>query len=775
MTTSLLTPESDSSRSPKLSENRRHQVIRSILFLIALILITLGSVPPRPSPERLLNEKVGEPATRTVLAPFPLKIIDQQETDRLRQEAREKVPPTFTRQVEMIEQAQTNWRSLVQAALDENRTLSAGAKLTEASESARKTLRSLTRADADLLRRKLNDPLWREAVLTKALQVLEENEILTDVSLVEKETSDTKNSILWRLAEPDGSLKDRISWVSIRSVTQQRELFSRSLLDSDFAGEEKARNLATVLSQYLIDATLSYDRTATEREISLALANIGSVSLEFKQNQILVMRGELVTPTQKLALLEMGKRMESRLGEFLGRIILVFGILLVLFGYLKRIHKEIYSNLPRLTAYLLEITLIAWSSFIVAWGVEFDAVQTSEESISQVGLLVPIAAIGILVTLLENSRLALFSVILCTFLVGIQFNWGFDILLVLVISGIISVFHVTGVHRRSQVYLACPWIFGSGLLLILGIHLVMYPSIEAFSHYASRILWGSLWLALNSFASVGIALLVLPILEDILGITTVFKLREISTYHPLLRQLEEKAPGTYYHSLNVSALAESAAAAIGANALLVKVASYYHDIGKMEKPTYFTENQFSDEDNRKHSKISPHMSCLIIRNHIKLGLELAREHRLPEAIIPFISEHQGTTLLSYFYDRAREEDPHGVVSPNDFRYPGPKPQTIESAIVMMADSIEAASRSMKLVSEQEIRVFVKRMINDKMLDGQFDECNLNFRQIKILTESFTRTLRTMMHRRIAYPSTPEVNLSPNTIREDKVKPLFNRS
>jgi hypothetical protein len=311
-------------------------------------------------------------------------------------------------------------------------------------------------------------------------------------------------------------------------------------------------------------------------------------------------------------------------------------------------------------------------------------------------------------------------------------------------------------------------------MLLFGVQLVMYPSMEAFTHYADNLFWGVLWLGVNGLCSVGLALLLLPILEDLLGITTVFKLREISTYHPLLRQLEEKAPGTYYHSLNVSALAESAAAAIGANALLVKVASYYHDIGKMEKPTYFTENQFTEEDRRKHSKISPHMSCLIIRNHVKLGLEMARDNRLPEAILPFIAEHHGTTLLSYFYDQARTEDPHGTVSAADFRYPGPKPQTIESGIVMLADTIEAASRSMKLVGEGEIRVFVKRIINEKMLDGQFDECNLTFRQMKILSDSFTRTLRTMMHRRIAYPSMPEVNLSPGATRQDKVQPLFNR-
>ncbi len=775
MTTSPHPSDTDSSRPRKGLEVKWNALVRALMFMGALFLITIASVPPRPSPERLLNEKIGEPATRTVLSPFPLKIVDQQETDRVRREMRENIPPTYRRLPEMENQPQLNWRALVQVALDQDRALASEGKLTTATESARHAVRSLSRNDTELLRKKMSDSAWREEVLGKLVKVYKDNDLLFDVSRVPKERAESKqNAIQWRLRELDGSLKDRVSWVTIQSVTQQREFWAQEL-EKAFSGvEAKPKTLAVTLAKYLISPTLEYDNAAVDAEVRVALAKIHSVSMEYKQNQIITMRGELVTLNQKLALLEMGKRMESRLGEFLGRIVLVFSILLILYGYLKRVHKDLYQNLPRLAAYLLEVSMISWTGFIVAWGVEFDAFQATEGSISQVGLMVPIAAIGILVTLLESSRLALFSVIFCTFLVGIQFNWGFEILLVLVLSGIVSVFHVIGITRRSQVYLAFPWILGTGSLLLLGVHLVMYPSMEAFTHYTNNLFWGVLLLGVNGLCSVCIALLLLPFLEDLLGITTVFKLREISTYHPLLRQLEEKAPGTYYHSLNVSSLAESAAAAIGADALLVKVASYYHDIGKMEKPTYFTENQFTEEDRRKHSKISPHMSCLIIRNHVKLGQELARENRLPESIIPFIAEHHGTTLLSYFYDQARSEDPHGTVSAADFRYSGPKPQTIESAIVMLADTVEAASRSMKLVGEGEIRVFVKRVINDKMLDGQFDECNLTFRQMKLLSDSFTRTLRTMMHRRIAYPSMPEVNLSPGSTRQDKVQPLFNR-
>jgi putative nucleotidyltransferase with HDIG domain len=524
------------------------------------------------------------------------------------------------------------------------------------------------------------------------------------------------------------------------------------------------------LANFFVVPTIEQDYIATTRDKQLASASVSSVSIEVKQGTALIRQGNQVTEEQMRTLVALRQQRESRLGEVAGRAILVFAILWILCGYLQRYNRDLLEDIPRLAALLGQIAFVVWTGFLVSWGVE-----ALEGVNSPVGYLVPVAAVGILVTLLESSRLGIFSVLLTTVLVGLQTYWDFTILVVLALTGIIAVYHATGASIRSQIYLAWPWIVVPGIVMSTGVHLVANPSWQAFTSTLTPFFWGWFWLALNGFLSVGISLLLLPLLEDVLGVTTEFKLRELSVSHPLLRRLEEVAPGTYYHSLNVSVLAEAAAAAIGANALLVKVAAYYHDIGKVEKPAYFGENQFTEEDKKKHSKISPHMSCLIIRNHVKIGLEMAREYKLPEAILPFIAEHHGTTLISYFYDTARAEDPHGTVTEGDFRYTGPKPQTIEEAVMMLADTIEAASRSMKLVGEGEIRVFVKRMINDKMIDGQFDECPLTFKELRILSESFTRTLRSMMHRRIAYPSTPEVELHPKSGQEQNVQPLFGGS
>jgi putative nucleotidyltransferase with HDIG domain len=228
--------------------------------------------------------------------------------------------------------------------------------------------------------------------------------------------------------------------------------------------------------------------------------------------------------------------------------------------------------------------------------------------------------------------------------------------------------------------------------------------------------------------------------------------------HPLLRRMEEEAPGTLQHTLNVAKLAESAATAIGVNYLLVRAGCMFHDIGKMSKPEYFTENQVTPEDRRRHDDLRPQMSTLIIRNHVKEGIELARQYKLPRVVADFIPEHHGTSLISYFYNKALKAfaagDLKDPVREEDYRYTGPKPQTIESAIVMLADTVEAtatAKLSAKTVREDDIELLVRNAITEKFNDGQFDDCNLTLRDLNIIRESFVKTLRSRFHTRIDYP------------------------
>lgn len=748
---------------------------RWMIFLVAWILITVAGLTPRPHLEKLDDIQVGEPSPRTVIAPFTYKIEDQGETERLRSEAEKTVPRTFQRIGGVVEGANDKWRALMEIAQFRSNGLWPNEdQISEASQAAKTFWLGLTKEQQNLLSQMAKDPAWAEAVKIRLIRSLMEDDILLsqeELRMLQPAGAGAA-PVPWNLKKLDGTLEYNASGSAVLSVTTAQRIVSGNLSKLNFENNPVAEKLSDELARAFIQPTLRLDQVRTRDDRLAARALIPSVSITVKQNQNIVRKGEEVSRDEYAALLELSTKKQSRLGEVTGRGLLLALVLGLFFGFLKRFEKNLYQDLPRMATLFGLTALIVWIGFATAWVTE-NYVGTGVP----VEYVVPVAAIGILVTFLENSRLGIFSVVLATLLLGAQFHWDFSSLLLIGVTGVLAAYQVSGVDRRSQIYMACPWIFGPGLLMAIANHLIENPSYVAFAGNISPLLWGALCLFINGILSVMLVFLLLPLLEDLLGVTTEFKLREISIYHPLLRQLEEKAPGTYYHSLNVSALAESAAAAIGANQLLVKVAAYYHDIGKMEKPSYFAENQFTEEDKKKHSRISPQMSCLIIRNHVKLGLELAKEHKLPEALLPFIAEHHGTTLLSYFYDEARKDDPHGTITQEDFRYAGPKPQTIESAILMIADTLEAASRSMNLVGENQIRLFVKRMINDKTLDGQFDECNLTFKELGIMTESFTRTLKTMMHRRIAYPSNPEVEIAGQAKKPDgsgKVQRLFGR-
>ena len=257
-------------------------------------------------------------------------------------------------------------------------------------------------------------------------------------------------------------------------------------------------------------------------------------------------------------------------------------------------------------------------------------------------------------------------------------------------------------------------------------------------------------LAINGFVAVFIVMATSKIFEAIFGELTNFTLLELSdSSHPLLKRMVIEAPGSYHHSLIVSNLAEAGADAIGANSLLTRVGAYYHDIGKMVKPEYFTENQLAMGN--KHDDLEPSMSRLVILNHVKEGVELAKKHKLNQKIIDFIPEHHGTSLIYYFYQRALEEGDEEQIGEENYRYPGPKPQSKETAIVLLADSSEGATRSLDEHTHQKISDVVRKVINNKFIDGQLDECNLTLREIDTIANAFVRVLSAMYHNRVKYP------------------------
>jgi hypothetical protein len=260
--------------------------------------------------------------------------------------------------------------------------------------------------------------------------------------------------------------------------------------------------------------------------------------------------------------------------------------------------------------------------------------------------------------------------------------------------------------------------------------------------------WGLVAATLFTFLALGA---LIPLLEKLTGISTDQTLLELSDLNaPLLRELSRKAQGTYAHSIGVANLAEAACLAIGANALLARAGVYYHDVGKMENPQYFVENQ--PKGRNPHDRLSPSRSAAIIREHVRDGLKIASEHRLPPFIRDFICEHHGTSVISYFLDKAKSESPDSDVDPADFAYPGPKPQSRETAIVMLADGIESATRVLQDPTPERIQATIDAIVQARIDEGQLDQCPLTLRDLERSKAAFARILIGMYHRRIEYPS-----------------------
>ena len=300
-----------------------------------------------------------------------------------------------------------------------------------------------------------------------------------------------------------------------------------------------------------------------------------------------------------------------------------------------------------------------------------------------------------------------------------------------------------------------------GLVLAAGTVLVALIDRPITGESLRQTLGDAAWSGAGALGVCIVMLAMLPTIERVFDITTGMTLIELrDPRHPLLRQLQQRAPGTYNHSLNVAAIAEAAADSIGADPLLTYVGALYHDVGKMNKPEYFVENLAGGPS--RHEKLSPAMSLLVIVGHVKDGLELAREFGLPRPILHFIEAHHGTTLVEYFYDRARRRaeeqaqfDDRPPPEEVEYRYPGPKPRTRECAILMLADAVESATRTLAEPTPGRIEALVYALANKRLLDGQFDDCDLTLRQLSTIVGSISRSVAAIYHGRVAYPSADE--------------------
>lgn len=505
----------------------------------------------------------------------------------------------------------------------------------------------------------------------------------------------------------------------------------------------------------MLKPSLLFSREKTEAARDAARQGVRPVLLQVKRGEMIVRDGDRVTPEQELKLA--GMAAES---TFLGRLCSfggVLGIVLVLlyFPYrfaLKNIRKfrPSYKDLLLLAVLnvvhflLLKVLYAITPSLLVA----FPSIDSADYF-----FLFPFAAIAIIIRIFINSEVALVFSAICAPLAGLMYG-SLPVVIYSLLGSIIGAHGVRHCDNRSIVFTA-------GLKVSV-VNIAMAVSFQLLGQNLFSL--QTIYILAFAFAGGIIAAVLasgaIPLLESLFHYTTDIKLLELTNLNsPVLRELMVRAPGTYHHSVVVGNLVEAAAEAINANPLLARVAAYYHDIGKISKAQYFVENQSGGEN--RHDKLAPSMSALILIAHVKEGAELARQHRLGQPIAEIIRQSHGTALIKYFYQKAIEQAPADqVINEHEFRYPGPKPQTREAGLVMLADSVEAASRTLVDSSPARIQGLVQKIINNIFIDGQLDECELTLKNLHEIAWSFNQILAGIHHHRIDYPQPAYKEKSP---------------
>ena len=356
-------------------------------------------------------------------------------------------------------------------------------------------------------------------------------------------------------------------------------------------------------------------------------------------------------------------------------------------------------------------------------------------------VFVPVAAM--LVTIIFDSRFAIFLLVIICILVSVLRGGDYDILIPNFVASVLVVYSVRDIKNRSQIFISMIYIFAGYFISILALGFERYDNFGIIKNqvYAS---------GLNALLSPVLAYGLLLFYERFFRVATDLVFLELSDFnHPLLRELSAKAPGTFHHSIVVGNLSEAAAKEIGANQILTRVGCYYHDIGKITNPDYFVENQM---ETNKHEELNPSLSAKMIILHVRSGIKLAEKYKMPQEIIDFIPMHHGTNLVSYFYEKARtEEGEIDTMHDYIYRYPGPKPQTKETGIVMLADAVEASTRSIEEPTPAKLETQIDEIIRARFLDGELDECALTLSDLIKIKQSFLKTLVGIHHHRIKYP------------------------
>lgn len=701
-----------------------------VAVLLLLAVLTYLLFPNAPAVESPIFE-VGSVATENVIAPFAFNVPKSTaQLDRERDELAQSVKPILDYRPAALDSAQGQLRVLVDSLAstvhDAPPPRTAAALRTAVQRSAASLGLTLTNGEADYLASAARRQAMEDALRRAYARWLGEGVVSSAT------TDEIRGEVIVRRGSDERSvLLD--SLLTFGTFLQH----ARSLQPDPNSSVADALYLK-LLSTYF-HPTITYDQVATEQRRQELRNSVDVFRYRVRAGEKIVGAHEVVgrAEFEKMRALHDAMQARSRGQRALGRVagsigynflvLAIFGIAIALF------RPQRYRSLRSLALFAAVFLLVIAVAAVAAQG------QPVHPE------LVPVALAAIILSVLFDPRISMIGAMILAVLVGGQSVYrGTNALFINLVGGAAAALSVRTILRREQSYQYVITIGLAYLFAALAIGLSL--------GWTSGQIAGSAGLGVaNAVVSVVFAMFLVPLAERFTGTTTHLTLIELSDLNrPLLRRLSLEAPGTYAHTIAMANLVEAACNAIGANGLLGRVGTYYHDIGKLKKPQYFVENQAGGRN--PHDKLKPGMSASIIRNHVREGMELAAEYHLPPAIAAFIPEHHGTSPIAYFLEKAKERDGGTATNPTEFAYPGPVPQTTETAICMLADGVEASVRVLQDPAPHRIREVIEHIVRQRMDQGQLRDAPLTLRQLEIVKEQFARVLSGMYHSRIDYPA-----------------------
>jgi cyclic-di-AMP phosphodiesterase PgpH len=694
--------------------------------------------------------RVGDVATKEIKANQDFLVPDERSTGEKRLEAEKSILSVYDYDPSVQSNADAKIRSAFRRL--EKGPDSSGRSRNDLEASLRM---SLTQKDWSVLERNRFSPLMGESALKLLGPVLSKG-VISDKDLLDPDSS---RGILIRDVQTHGERKDLPPFNFLDYKEAKAKLRAQAVMLSPPLDRE-TQNLVVKIGDAFLRPNITFNKTETEDRKLRSRELVSPVYFQVRRGEVILRPGDRVREDHVAIIHAMGKVQQPGhiVSILIGMALLAFLLIASTYDFAtKNIRKVTLSQKDLIFFATLLVGILAFQRLFQlvtgAVGFEFPSVPSSSFS-----YLFPIAAGAMLVRIVINSEAAIVFSILISYFFGFMVGNQLQMFIFAFIGSIVGAHKVAQCEHRDIILKAGLFVGGANVLTIIAF--TFLSDLPFRVGFICDMISGALSGVLASILILGIT----PIVESVFAYTTDIKLLELASMdHPLIKDLMLRAPGTYHHSVMVGSLAEAAAKSVSANPLLARVSAYYHDIGKLKKPLYYIENSGLAEN--RHDHLTPNMSSLVLLSHVKDGLELAREKHLGGRIAHIIQQHHGTTLISYFYERAKGQQAESL-SQEDYRYPGPKPQTKEAGLVMLADEVEAASRALSDPNPSRIKSVVQRIINNAFTDGQLEECELSLKDLHKIDEAFTRILIAIFHQRIEYPVAPSSEDAHKKTHED---------